>query len=38
MLEAGSRIYSREYKDGAVEQEAEVPESLARTMKPWLVS
>jgi GTP-binding protein HflX len=38
MLEAGSRIYSREYKDGAVELEAEVPESLARTMKPWLVS
>jgi GTP-binding protein HflX len=38
MLEAGSRIYSREYKDGAVELEAEVPESLARTMKPWFVS
>src|SRR5262249_61888792 len=38
MLEAGSRIYSRQYKDGTVELEAEVPESLARTMKPWFVS
>jgi GTP-binding protein HflX len=37
MLEAGSRIYSREYKDGAVEMEAEVPESLARRVKEWLV-
>jgi GTP-binding protein HflX len=37
MLEAGSRIYSREYKDGAVEMEAEVPESLARKVKAWLV-
>jgi 50S ribosomal subunit-associated GTPase HflX len=37
MLEAGSRIYTREYKDGAVELEAEVPESLARRMKEWVV-
>jgi GTP-binding protein HflX len=36
MLEARSRIYSRQYKDGAVELEAEVPESLARKMKEFL--
>ena len=38
MLEARSRIFSREYQDGAVEIEAEVPESLARKMKQWVVS
>jgi GTP-binding protein HflX len=38
MLEARSRIYSRKYKDGAVELEAEVPESLARRLKEWVVS
>jgi len=37
MLEARSRIYSRKYKDGAVELEAEVPESLARRIKQWVV-
>ncbi|HWH57625.1 MAG TPA: GTPase HflX [Terriglobales bacterium] len=38
MLEARARIYAREYKDGAVELEAEIPESLARKLKTWLVS
>jgi len=38
MLEARSRIYSRQYKDGAVELEAEVPESLARKLNEWVVS
>ena len=38
MLEAGSRIYSREYSGGSVELEAEVPESLARRMKQWVVA
>jgi GTP-binding protein HflX len=38
MLEARSRIYSRQYADGVVELEAEVPESLARKLRPWLVS
>jgi GTP-binding protein HflX len=38
MLEARSRIYSRQYADGVVELEAEVPESLARKMRAWLVS
>ncbi len=38
LIEAGSRVYSRAYKDGAVEMEAEVPESLARRVKEWLVS
>ena len=37
MLEARSRIYSRKYRDCAVELEAEVPESLARKLKEWLV-
>ena len=38
MLEAQSRIYSRQYKDGAVELEAEIPESLARRVSEWVVS
>src|SRR5438034_7218587 len=38
MLEARSRIYSREYKDGVVELEAEIPESVARRMRAWLVN
>jgi len=37
MLEARSRIYSRAYKDGLVELEAEVPESVARRVKEWVV-
>jgi GTP-binding protein HflX len=38
LLEARSRIYSREYKDGAVELEAEVPASVARRVKEWLLA
>jgi GTPase len=37
MLEARSRIYSRAYKDGLVELEAEVPESVMRRVRDWLV-
>jgi GTPase len=37
MLEARSRIYSREYKDGLVELEAEVPESVTRQVKAWVI-
>ena len=37
MLEARSRIYSRQYKDGMVELEAEVPDSLARRVREWVV-
>jgi GTP-binding protein HflX len=37
MIEARSRIYSRKYKDGTVELEAEIPESLARRLKEWVV-
>ncbi len=37
MLEARSRIYSRQYKDGIVELEAEVPDSLARRVREWVV-
>jgi len=37
LIEAGSRIYSRAYKDGLVELEAEAPESVVRRVKQWLV-
>jgi GTP-binding protein HflX len=37
LLEARSRIYSREYVDGAVELEAEMPESVVRKMRAWVV-
>ena len=38
LLEAGSRIYSRTYKDGLVELEAEAPESVVRRVRDWVVS
>lgn len=38
MLEARSRIYSRAYKDGLVELEAEAPESVVRRVREWVVS
>ena len=37
ILEARARIYAREYRDGTVELEAEVPPSLARRVKEWVV-
>jgi GTPase len=37
MLEARTRIYSRTYKDGSVELEAEAPESVIRQIREWLV-
>jgi GTPase len=37
MLEARARIYSRQYKDGLVELEAEAPESVVRRVKTFLV-
>jgi len=37
MLEAKARIYSRKYKDGAVELEVEAPESVARRIREWVV-
>ena len=37
MLEAKARIYSRAYKDGAVELEIEAPESVARKVREWVV-
>jgi GTPase len=37
MLQARSRIYSRDYKDGVVDLEAEAPESVLRRLKPFLV-
>ena len=38
MLEARSRIYSRKYKEGAVELEVDAPESVVRRVKEWLVT
>src|SRR6266850_323143 len=35
MLAARSRIYSRQYKDGVVEMEAEAPESVVRRVRAW---
>jgi GTPase len=37
MLEARARIYSRKYKDGAVEFEVEAPESVVRRVREWVV-
>ncbi|HXM65973.1 MAG TPA: GTPase HflX, partial [Candidatus Acidoferrum sp.] len=36
LLEAQARIYSRKYKDGAVELEAEAPESVVRKVREWI--
>jgi GTP-binding protein HflX len=36
-LEARSRIFSRQYRDGVVELEAEAPESLLRRLKGFVV-
>jgi GTP-binding protein HflX len=38
LLEAKARIYSRAYKDGAVELEVEAPESVVRKVKVWIVA
>lgn len=37
MLEAQSRIYSRQYADGVVELEAELPESVVRRVQEWII-
>ena len=37
MLEARARIYSRNYRDGLVEIEAEAPESLLRRVDQWVI-
>ena len=37
LLEAGARIYSRQYQDGLVVLEAEAPASLLRRMREWVV-
>ena len=37
LLEARARIYSRQYQDGAVEMEAEAPESVVRRVREWVV-
>jgi GTP-binding protein HflX len=36
-LEAGARIYSRQYQDGLVVLEADAPASLLRRMRAWVV-
>jgi GTP-binding protein HflX len=37
LLEARARIYSRKYKDGAVELEVEAPESVVRRVREFVV-
>jgi GTP-binding protein HflX len=37
LLQAGARIYSRQYQDGLVVLEAEAPASLLRRMREWMV-
>jgi GTP-binding protein HflX len=37
LLEAKARIFSREYKNGAVELEVEAPESVARRVREWTI-
>jgi GTP-binding protein HflX len=37
MLEAKARIYSRAYKDGAVQLEVEAPASVVRRVREWVV-
>jgi GTPase len=37
LLEARAQIYSRQYRDGLVELEAEAPDSLLRHMREWVV-
>ena len=37
LLQARARIYSRAYRDGLVELEAEAPDSLLRRMREWVV-
>ena len=37
LLEAKARIYSRTYKDGAVELDVEAPESVMRRVRGWVV-
>jgi GTP-binding protein HflX len=37
LLEAQTRIYSRKYKDGAVELEVEAPESVVRKVREWII-
>jgi len=38
MLEAKARIFSRKYKDGAVELEVEAPASVVRRVREWVVA
>jgi GTP-binding protein HflX len=37
LLEAKSRIYSRKYRDGAVELDVAAPESVVRKVREWVV-
>jgi len=38
LLEARARIYSRAYRDGLVELEADAPESVVRRVREWVFS
>jgi GTPase len=38
LLEARARIYSRKYKEGAVELEVDAPESVLRKVREWVIT
>jgi GTPase len=37
LLEAGARIHSRQYRDGLVELESDVPASILRQVREWVI-
>jgi len=37
LLEGGGRVFSREYRDGIVELDAQVPESVLRKVRPFVL-
>ncbi len=38
MIEAKTRIFSRQYRDGSVEMELQAPESVVRRLKHWAIN
>jgi GTP-binding protein HflX len=38
LIEAKARVFSRQYRDGAVEMELQAPESVVRRLKHWAVT
>jgi GTPase len=38
LIEAKARVFSRQYRDGAVEMELQAPESVVRRLKNWVIN